>query len=185
MLARLISRGNSEIVAPWIVVSGSMGSCPRVGLFTAMAEGGWLSSFNAHRAPATMGRDSYDPDTMNQDIAIAAADDQKTAGPVIWLTDTPDIDEADSSIARFATRDGPAEQFVVGWSEPSAQARPHKLARIDAAGEFLEGPIALPATIAWGRRDDPFRRHTNGDVVWAWFSEAGSNTLQFVRLRAD
>jgi hypothetical protein len=53
---------------------------------------------------------------------------------------------------------------------------------VDAAGNFHEGPVDVTASVRWGRRDDPFRQHTNGDVVWAWFDEPGSTTLHLARL---
>ena len=73
------------------------------------------------------------------------------------------------------------EQYVVGWSEPTGGYN-YQLARVDAAGTFLEGPVNVTSQVQWGRRDDPFRAHYNGDVVWAWFDAPGSTTLRFARL---
>ena len=72
-----------------------------------------------------------------------------------------------------------AEQYVVGWSSGMT----YKLARVSGSGAFLEGPIDL-STAKWGQRDDPFRTHLNGDIVWAWFDAAGSTQLKFARLRS-
>ena len=84
---------------------------------------------------------------------------------VVWLTTTAGVDEADSAIARWQPEGDSAEQYLVGWMEPTAAA--YKLARIDAAGAFLEGPTDVAARARWGQRDDPFRVHANGDIVWA------------------
>jgi hypothetical protein len=52
----------------------------------------------------------------------------------------------------------------------------------------------MPKSVGWlsllvsrahsGQRDDPFRVHTNHDVVWGWFDAAGATTLHFARLRS-
>lgn len=157
-------------------VAGELGSA-------AFAPAGYKLVFNAHQAPTTLGQNSYDENTMNQDIGFASIGSDLSSGPVVWLTDTSDIDEADSSIARWSPAGDTAEQYVVGWSEPGG-AMTYRLARVDADGAFLEGPIDVTAQAGWGRRDDPFRQHTNQDVVWAWFDDAGSTTLNFARLRS-
>jgi hypothetical protein len=58
----------------------------------------------------------------------------------------------------------------------------YKLAIVDGAGALLEGPLDVTATVKWGRRDDPFRRHFDGDIVWAWFDQSGSTTLNLARV---
>ena len=40
------------------------------------------------------------------------------------------------------------------------------------------------AALRWGRRDDPFRAHVGGDVVWSWFDGPGSTTLHRARVRS-
>jgi hypothetical protein len=45
-----------------------------------------------------------------------------------------------------------------------------------------KAPTDVSATVKWGRRDDPFRRHYDGDVVRAWFEESGSATLNIGRV---
>ena len=60
----------------------------------------------------------------------------------------------------------------------------YKVARVSATGAFLEGPTDIAARARWGQRDDPFRVHTNRDVVWAWFDAAGAATLHVARLRS-
>jgi len=145
----------------------------------ALAPDGWAMSFNAHQAPATLGQGSYDPTTMNQDIAFVTIDASMQPGAVVWLTQTPG-NEDDAAIARWQPDDDDAEQYVVGWHGDGT----HWLARIDDSGAFIEGPIDLAGVAAWGRRDDPFRAHGSGDVGWSWFDEPGSTTLHVARLKS-
>jgi hypothetical protein len=148
----------------------------------AVAESGWKIVFNAHVGPVELGQDSYNPDTMNQDIVFASiGSDRMLAGDVVWLTDTPAVNEADSAMARWAPEGDDAEQYVIGWLDGGS----YKLSRVDPAGEILEGPVDVTAKARWGERDDPFRAHMNRDVVWAWFAAAGSTELNFARLRSD
>jgi hypothetical protein len=146
----------------------------------AVAPAGWKLVFNGHQAPTTLGQKSYDTKTMNQDIAFASIGANKQlSGSVVWLTTTP-ANEADSAIVRFTPMGDAAEQYIVGWLEGST----YKLARIDGAGAFLEQASDVTAKAKWGQRDDPFRAHTNGDIVWAWADAANSTTLNFARLRS-
>lgn len=147
----------------------------------AAAPSGHKLVFNAHQNPMTRGQASYDADTMNQDIGFSSISGSFDASPVVWLTSTADADEADSSIARWQPAGESAEQYVVGWREAPAS---YKLAVVDAAGAFVAQPIEVGARAKWGERDDPFREHYDGDVVWAWFDAAGSTTLHFARLRS-
>jgi hypothetical protein len=150
----------------------------------ALAPSGFKVVFNAHQAPATLGQSSYDKTTMNQDIGFASFGSGLTlSGAVVWLTTTASINEADSGIERWTPSDDPAEQYVAGWSEPGT-SYVYRLGRVDASGKFLEGPIDVTAKAKWGRRDDPFRAHTNGDVVWAWFDTPSATTMHFARLRS-
>ena len=149
----------------------------------AVAPSGWKIVFNAHQAPTTLGQSSYSTTTMNQDIAFASIAAGLTGSGVVWLTTTASINEADSGIARWAPSDDPTEQYVVGWSEPGG-AYAYKIGRVGATGTFLEGPLDVTAKAKWGRRDDPFRAHGNGDIVWAWFDAASSVTMRFARLRS-
>ncbi len=149
----------------------------------AVAPSGWKIVFNAHQAPATLGQSSYSTSTMNQDIGFASIAAGLTSGVVVWLTTTATIDEADSGIERWTPSDDATEQYVVGWSEPGTTYA-YKLSRVDATGKLLEGPLDVTAKAKWGRRDDPFRAHGNGDVVWAWFDAASSTTMHFARLRS-
>jgi hypothetical protein len=142
---------------------------------------GWKLVFNGHQNAATLGQSSYDTATMNQDIGFQAiASDKKLSGSIVWLTTTTTIDEANASIARWLPMGDATEQYVVGWTSASTGGT-YYLSRVSATGAFLEGPTAI-TTAKWGRRDDPFRTHTNGDIVWAWFDNAGSTTLRFARL---
>ena len=148
----------------------------------AAAPSGWKIVFNAHQAAATPGQSSYNKTTMNQDIGFATVGSGLTSSGVVWLT-TTSINEADSGIERWRPSDDATEQYVVGWAEPGSPYV-YRLARVDAAGKYLEGPTDVSAKVKWGRRDDPFRAHGNGDVVWAWFDSAAATTLHFARLRS-
>ena len=152
-------------------VAGELGSA-------TSSPDGWKLVFNAHQAPVTLGQDSYDESTMNQDIGFASVNGELEPGSVVWLTSTPSVNEMDSSIALYTPE--AAEQYLVGWVEGEGEA--YKLAVVDPAGTVLEGPLDVTDTVRWGRRDDPFRKHYDGDVVWAWFDEAGSTTLNFARV---
>lgn len=150
----------------------------------APAATGWKLVFNAHQNAATMGSSSYNPSTMNQDIGFASIGATGTfTGSVAWLTTTAG-NEANASIARWEPVGEPDEQYVVGWAEVGAQ-RAYKLARVSAAGAIIEAPLDVSAIVKWGERDDPFRDHLNGDIVWAWFDAAGATTLKVARLRSD
>jgi hypothetical protein len=140
----------------------------------------WKLVFNAHQNPMTKGQSSYVPASMNQDIGFSSLT-RTAAKPVIWLTSTPQINEADSSIALFRPQGDAAEQYVVGWAESGA-SRVFKLARLGPEGNVLEGPVDVTSKAKWGERDDPFRTTKNGDVVWAWFDAAGSTTLHVARV---
>jgi hypothetical protein len=119
---------------------------------------------------------------MNQDIGFSSITGSYTAGSVVWLTNTASIDEMDSSIARFEPA-GSGEQYLVGWVE-GATNRVFKLALLGPSGSLIEAPITVTNLVQWGRRDDPFRQHFDGDVVWAWFDSAGSTTLNIGRVDA-
>jgi hypothetical protein len=154
----------------------------------ALSPTGWKIVYNAHQAPVTMGQSSYSTSSMNQDIgfaSIAYASSAFAASGMVWLT-TTSINEADSGIERWQPACDTAEQYVVGWSEPasSASAYKYRLARVDAAGSFLEGPVEVTSVAKWGRRDDPFRQHYNQDIIWSWFDASASTTLRFARLRS-
>ncbi|MGC4087171.1 MAG: hypothetical protein QM756_04555 [Polyangiaceae bacterium] len=158
-------------------VAGELGS-------GAIAPSGWKLVFNAHQNAATMGASSYNSSTMNQDIGFASITSTLApSGGVVWLTSTASLSEADSSIERFKRACDSTEQYLVGWSEPGT-AYKYKLGRVSATGTFIENPVDVTAQVKWGRRDDPFRAHVNGDIVWAWFDSAGSTSLRFARVRS-
>jgi hypothetical protein len=152
-------------------VAGELGSA-------ALSPNGFKMVFNAHQAPTVLGQDSYDTAAMNQDIGFVSVTGTATPGQVVWLT-TTSVNEMDSSIALYQPA-GADEQYLVGWVEGDGGA--HKLAIVDGAGALLEGPLDVTATVKWGRRDDPFRRHFDGDIVWAWFEQSGSTTLNVGRV---
>lgn len=154
-------------------VAGELGSA-------AISPTGWKLVFNAHQAQAGLGQNSYGP-AKNQDIGFTSVASDLTASEVVWLTTTTDKDEADASIARLSIAGTPEERYVVGWSEPEGA---YQLALLDSAGAFVEAPQNIANQAQWGRRDDPFRQHVNGDVVWAWFKNPGDSELQFARLKS-
>ncbi len=140
---------------------------------------GWKLVFNGHQNAAALGTTSYSTSTMNQDIGFVSIASNKTPGSIVWLTTTSG-NEANSSIARWLPTGDATEQYVVGWTSTSTGGT-YYLSRVSATGTTLEGPTEI-TTAKWGRRDDPFRTHSNGDIVWAWFDSAGSTTLRFARL---
>ncbi len=148
----------------------------------APAAAGWKLVFNGHQNAAVKGQSSYNKATMNQDIGFVGIANNKTVGSIVWLTNTTGTSEANSSIARWQPAGDATEQYVVGWTATSGGGT-YYLSRVNAAGAFLEGPVTIN-NAKWGRRDDPFRVHLNGDVVWAWFDMSGSTTLKFARLKS-
>ena len=68
-------------------------------------------------------------------------------------------------------------RWLVEWHDV------HAGARLGHAARLLENPTTI-TTAKWGQRDDPFRTHLNGDIVWAWFDAAGSTTLKFARVHS-
>jgi hypothetical protein len=173
-----ISNSNSKKILD--VDAGCNGSVAGELGGAAVASAGWKVVYNAHQAPMTLGDSSYDSKTMNQDIGFASVGANQAPGAKVWLTTTPG-NEADSTMARWEPSGDTVEQYVVGWLEGTSV---YKLARVDAAGAFLEMPVDVSAKARWGQRDDPFRAHLNKDVVWAWFDAAGATTFHFARLRA-
>lgn len=156
-------------------VAGELGS-------GAPMASGWAVVFNAHADPAGMGQNSHDPNVKDQDVGFTVVSGSMEAGAVVWLTDTDGVHETDPSIARL----GEGDDLVVGWGEGPLNEGPttYWLARVGPDGTMREGPIDVTATVQWGRRDDPFRRSANGDVVWAWFDAPGSTTLHVARVAA-
>jgi hypothetical protein len=155
-------------------VAGELGS-------GAVGPAGWKLTWNTHQAPATPGQSSYDAQTMNQDIAFATVATNLTPGPVVWLTTTPG-NEQNSSIARWQPMGDDTEQYVVGWNERGTAV--HKVAIVSPAGAFLASPIDIGDLAQWGERDDPFRVHANGDIVWAWFDAAGATSFEIASIRS-
>ena len=139
---------------------------------------GWALVFNGHQAPAVPGENSYDSSTMNQDIGLSFVDPSRQATPVRWLTDTPNIDENDATVAAWAPLGVSSDQLILGWQAEGIW----QLVRMASDGEIEEGPVDISAIARWGRRDDPFRNHTDGDVVWSAFESAGSKTLKLARI---
>jgi hypothetical protein len=148
----------------------------------AISPDGWKLGFNAHQAATTLGQSSYDSSTMNQDVGFASIAGNYAASSVVWLTSTPSVDEEDVAMARWTPEGSSDEQYLVGWAESASK---RQLAIVDAAGVIVDGPTAFDdTTLHWGHRDDPMRRHFDGDVVWSWFDAAGSSDLHFARIES-
>jgi hypothetical protein len=119
---------------------------------------------------------------MNQDIGFASVSTTGApAGAVTWLTTTAGT-EQNSSISAWHPDGETDEQYVIGWAEISGQTRVYKLGRYTGAGAVIEAPIDVTTTAKWGERDDPFREHTNHDLVWSWFDSAGATSFHIARL---
>ncbi len=155
-------------------VAGELGTA-------AVGPSGWKLVFNSHQNPATLGQSSYSASTMNQDVGFTSIATDLTPGPVVWLTMTSG-NEQNSSIARWQPMGDDTEQYAVGWNERGSAV--HKLAIVSPTGAYLASPVDLAGAAAWGERDDPFRVHLNGDIVWAWFDQAGSTMLKLARIRS-
>ncbi len=155
-------------------VAGELGTA-------AVGPSGWKLVFNSHQNPATLGQSSYSASTMNQDVGFTSIATDLTPGPVVWLTMTSG-NEQNSSIARWQPMGDDTEQYAVGWNERGSAV--HKLAIVSPTGAYLASPVDLGGAAAWGERDDPFRVHLNGDIVWAWFDQAGSTMLKLARIRS-
>ena len=165
----------------WDVSAGCNGDVAGELGGAAPANVGWKLVFNAHQQPTVLGQKAYNTSTMNQDIGfVSIAANKMLSGSVVWLTSTPMVHEADSAIVRFKPMGDSAEQYIVGWLVSGA----YKLARVDGAGAFLEQPSDVTSRAKWGQRDDPFRAHVNGDIVWAWADAANAMTLKLARLRS-
>lgn len=148
----------------------------------APAAAGWKLVFNAHQNAATNGQSSYNTASMNQDIGFASIDAAGAPmGGVTWLTTTPG-NEANAAISAWHPQGDAAEQYVVGWTEVGGATRTTRLGRFTGGGAVIEAPLDVTATATWGERDDPFREHTNHDLVWAWFDAAGATSFHFARL---
>ena len=155
-------------------VAGELGAA-------AISPDGWKLGFNGHQAAATMGQSSYDSSSMNQDVGFVSVASNYDPGSVVWLTSTSGIDEEDVVMARWTPEGQSNEQYIVGWAESSTK---RQLAIVDAAGSIIDGPTEFDGSLRWGHRDDPMRRHYDGDVVWSWFDSAGSTELKFARIQS-
>ncbi|MGE0399452.1 MAG: hypothetical protein AB7T06_22250 [Kofleriaceae bacterium] len=143
---------------------------------------GWKLVFNAHQNAATLGQQSYNASTMNQDIGFSSIAANGTPGAVKWLTTTPG-NEANAAIAAWSG-DG-AEEYVIGWAEVSGSSRTYKLGRFGPTGGLVYAPADVTSLVKWGERDDPFRTTPSGDIVWAWFDMAGATSFNVARIRGS
>jgi hypothetical protein len=143
---------------------------------------GWKLVWNSHQAAATRGQRSYDASTMNQDIGFSSIASDLTPGDVVWLTTTADLDEQNASIARWQPDGDEREQYVVGWSS-GGSAPTYQLAQVGPTGDVIAAPVVID-NVRWGHRDDPFRSHGNGDLVFAWFDNPGDTAFHLARFRS-
>jgi hypothetical protein len=110
-------------------------------------------------------------------VGLASFDASYQAS-VVWLTDTNGVFERDPVLARLRD-DGTSERFLIGWR--TASDADFHLGIINGDGVFLTGPNSVgDAGIAWGERDDSFRRHSDGSVTWVQ-GNASSSTLRLFR----
>ncbi|KNC85352.1 hypothetical protein SARC_02444 [Sphaeroforma arctica JP610] len=120
----------------------------------------WRMVFNSHQAEAPFGQTGYV--TGNQDIEFVSIDNTRNIdGPVVWLTNTTDIQESDAGIARFIEPATNTVKFLVGWVEDDVF---FKLGLYSSDGNLTEseGIEDVTQSAAWGNRDDPFRTLSSG-----------------------
>ena len=137
--------------------------------------GGWIVSFNAVDRPIAPA----------QGAAIREIDlDGYPVGDTTWLTETYGEQERDTVIARVGPDDGP-ELYLVGWRVTTEDPQ-FMLGIIDPTGAFVVEPqnvfdmgIPFADRILWGRRDDSFRRNTDGSVTWTWLGWPNDSIRSF------
>ncbi|MBX3272456.1 MAG: hypothetical protein KF729_19510 [Sandaracinaceae bacterium] len=106
----------------------------------APVAGGFLAAFSTPHGRAS------------RDVALVRVGDDRSVSAPVWVTDAAG-DDADVHLAAFA---GGA---LVGWTAGGAD----RLARVDAAGVLVEGPVDLPAGLA---RASDFVPLPGGAVAW-------------------
>ena len=91
-------------------------------------------------------------------------------------------DEREQRLDRSLATGRRRDRTVRGRLDRDRATPVYKLARVTAAGAFIEGPVTMGAR--WGERDNPFRDHLNGDIVWSWFDAAGGTSFHFARVHS-
>lgn len=103
----------------------------------------------------------------SHDVALVHVGNDRSAGAPIWLT-TDAVRDTDVHAARHGAG------FVVAWSADGTD----RIARFDAAGAMVEGPLDLPGADLGSASD--FFVLEGGDVGWV---TAPGGTLALARLR--
>jgi hypothetical protein len=95
-------------------------------------------------------------DRASADVGLVHISSEGEEGPVVWLTDTPEVDESSAHLARYG------RGFLAGWVSSDSRST---LAVLDAGYRIVEGPVSIQA--AFGERDD-WMNFANGDAGWAY-----------------
>lgn len=137
--------------------NGAGRSDARLGGLAAVPGGFWMTFTSPEGRPGGQ-----------SDVGLVPIGSDGEVGPVRWLTDTRDVQESSPHLAVYG--DG----LLAGW----AYGEDFVIARLDAEGRMVEGPVRIEARIA--ERDD-FVALPNGDVAWAsaW---GAMDALQVVRV---
>jgi len=103
------------------------------------------------------------------DVGMVRIGNDGAVGPVVWLTETPGVDESAAHLARYGSG------FLAGWVA-GTQTR---IARLDAGGRLAEPSVVVDARFA--ARDD-WVNFANGDVGWA-YAWGDMTELKVVRVK--
>lgn len=90
------------------------------------------------------------------DVGLVHITSEGDPSAVVWLTDTPEVDESSAHLARYG------RGFLAGWVSASDRST---LVVLDAGYRRVEGPVSIP--VAFGERDD-WMNFANGDAGWAY-----------------
>jgi hypothetical protein len=104
----------------------------------------------------------------SSDVAFSRVSNDGKAGPKVYLTNTPDVQESGAKLARYGTN------LLAAWLAGADRVA----AVVDTSGNILEGPVALTG-VSFNDHDD-FVTFANGEVGWAWGEGA---TLNIARVR--
>ncbi|MCC7018119.1 MAG: hypothetical protein IT332_00095 [Ardenticatenales bacterium] len=121
---------------------GSGGSDARLGGWVPLPNG-FLMSFASPEGRAST------------DVGLVHVSNDAEIGAVRWLTNSAAVVEDGPHLARYGR-----DQFLASWTADAA----HLAALVKEDGTFIEGPVAIEATI--GARND-MQTMPDGDVAWA------------------
>ena len=120
---------------------------------------------------------------MNQDVGFAAVAMNRTlSGAVVWLTTTRASTRPIGHRALAAR--GRRDRAIPGRLDGAGHDRRLQAGAHRRGGNIPRRTDDVAPRARWGQRDDPFRVHTNGDVMWAWFDAAAATTLHVARVRS-